>query len=200
MALHVDHRIAGQHAGLHRFLDAVFDRRNEVARDRAALGAVHELEAAALGQRLDAQLDHAELSVTAALADETALGLRRALADGLAVGDLRLADVGVDFELAQQPVDDDLQMQLAHPGDQRLRRSRVLTLTRNDGSSLGELLQRLAELFLVGLGLGLDRDLDDRIGKLDRLEHDRMRRVAQRVAGGRVAQARPRRCRRRRPR
>ena len=63
-----------------------------------------------------------------------------------------------------------------------------LTLTRKDGSSLRELGQRLAQPVLVGLGLGLDRDLDDRIGKFDRLEHDRMRRVAQRIAGGGVAQ------------
>ena len=39
------------------------------------------------------------------------------LGDGLAVRHLRLADVGLDLELAQQPVDDDLQVQLAHAGD-----------------------------------------------------------------------------------
>ena len=117
--MHVDHRIARQHAGLHRLFHAVFDRRDEIARDRAALGGVDELKAAALLQRLDSQVDHAELSVTAALADETAFGLR-GLANGLAVGDLRLADVGVDFEFAQQAIDDDLQVQFAHPGNQRL--------------------------------------------------------------------------------
>ena len=33
----------------------------------------------------------------------------------LAIGDLRAADVRVDRELAQEPVDDDLEVQLAHP-------------------------------------------------------------------------------------
>ena len=40
--------------------------------------------------------------------------------DRLAVGDLRLADVGADLELAHQAVDDDLEVQLAHAGDDRL--------------------------------------------------------------------------------
>jgi len=54
----------------------------------------------------------------------------------------------------------------------------LLTLTRNDGSSFRELLQRLAELFLVGLGLGLDSDLNDRVGELDSFQHDRLGRIA----------------------
>ena len=53
----------------------------------------------------------------------------------------------------------------------------------------GELLQRAAELLLVGLRLRLDRDRDDRLGELDRLEDDRLVLVAERVAGRRVAEA-----------
>ena len=45
--------------------------------------------------------------------------------DGLAVGDLRLADVGLDLELAHHAVDDDLQVQLAHPRDDGLAGLRV---------------------------------------------------------------------------
>src|SRR4029077_17014534 len=103
----------------HRLLHAVFDRRDEVARDRAALRGVDEFESAALLERLEGQVNPAELAVATALAHEPALGFRW-LADSLAVSHLRLADVGVDFELAQQAIDDDLQVQLAHPGDQRL--------------------------------------------------------------------------------
>ena len=165
----------------------VLDRRNEVARNRAALGAVLELETAALGQRLDLQFDHAELAVTAGLAHETALGFRRA-PDRFAIRHLRLADIGVDLELAQHPVNDNLQMQLAHPGDQRLR-GLLVDADAERRIFFGQLLQRLAELLLIGLGLGLDRDLDNRIGKLDRFEHNRMGRVAQSVTRGRIAQA-----------
>ena len=42
------------------------------------------------------------------------------LADRLAVGDLRPADVGVDLELAQHAVDDHLEVELAHAVDQGL--------------------------------------------------------------------------------
>ena len=49
-----------------------------------------------------------------------ALDGRRGLRDRLLVGDLRPADVGVDLELAQQAVDDDLQVELAHARDDRL--------------------------------------------------------------------------------
>jgi hypothetical protein len=42
------------------------------------------------------------------------------LADGLAVGHLRLADVGFDAELALHAVDDDFQVQLAHARDDGL--------------------------------------------------------------------------------
>ena len=48
---------------------------------------------------------------------------------------------------------------------------------------LGEARERRAELLLVGLRLRLDRDRDHRLGELDRLELDRRRRVAERVAG-----------------
>src|ERR1019366_7512905 len=102
-SLDIDHRIAGDDAIFHRLFHAVFDRRNEVARDRSALGAVLEPEAPALGERLDSQLDHGELSVTAALANQLALGFSRAL-DRFAVRDLRLADIGVNFELAEHPI------------------------------------------------------------------------------------------------
>ena len=114
--------------------------------------------------------------MAAGLADEAALGLGGAL-DRFAIGDLRLADIGVDFELAQHPIDDDLEMQLAHPGDQRLR-SFPVDADPERRIFFGQLLQRLAELFLVGLGLGLDRDLNDRIGELDRFQHDRLGRIA----------------------
>jgi hypothetical protein len=44
----------------------------------------------------------------------------RPLADRLAVGHLRLADVGLDLELATHAVDEDVEVQLAHAGDDGL--------------------------------------------------------------------------------
>ena len=107
---------------------------------------------------------------------------------GLAEGHLRLADVGLDLELALHAVDDDLEVQLAHARDDRLAglgvgahpERRVL---------LRQLLQRDAELVLVGLRLGLDGDVDDRVRELHRLEDDRLVLVGQRVARARVLEA-----------
>ena len=44
---HVDERVAGEHAALHRLLDAGVDRGDVLARDHAALDLVDELVAAA---------------------------------------------------------------------------------------------------------------------------------------------------------
>jgi len=77
-------------------------------------GAVHEIVVAGPG-RLHVDHRMAVLAAPAGLADEPALDLLDRLADRLAIGDLGPADVGVDIELAHQPVDDDLEVQLAHP-------------------------------------------------------------------------------------
>ena len=90
------------------------------------------------------------------------------------VGDLRLADARLDAELALQAVDDDLEVQLAHAGDDRPGRSARRSCTRNVGSSAISFCRPDAELFLVGLGLRLDRQRDDRLREVHRLEHDRL--------------------------
>ena len=93
------------------------------------------------------------------------------LRDGLAVGHLRLAHGGVDAELAQHAVDDDLEVQLAHARDDGLAGVLVgADLERR--VLLGQRLERLRHLLLVDLGLRLDRDVDDRLGELELLERD----------------------------
>ena len=58
--------------------------------------------------------------------------------------------------------------------------------TRNVGSSSDSFCSAIAELVLVRLRLRLDRDVDDGIRELHRLEDDRMLIVAHRVARARV--------------
>lgn len=60
------------------------------------------------------------LPFAAGLAHKFAFHVRHFLAQGFAVGDLRTANVGLDAKLALHPVDNDLQMQLTHAGDNRL--------------------------------------------------------------------------------
>ena len=79
-------------------------------------------------------------------------------------------------------------MQLAHAGDEGLARLLVV-LDAEGGVLLGQALQRHGQLVLVGLGLGLDGDLDDRLREDHRLEDDGVLRVGERVAGEGLAQA-----------
>ena len=84
-------------------------------------------------------------------------------------------------ELALHAIDQHLEVQLAHAADQRL--PGLLVDPHAEGRVfLGQALQRVGQLVLVGLGLRLDRHRDDRLGELDRFEHDRRARVAQRLA------------------
>ena len=61
------------------------------------------------------------LAAAAGLANELAFGFGL-LADGLAIRDLRLTDVGFDLVLAHHAIDDDLEVKLAHAADDGLSR------------------------------------------------------------------------------
>src|SRR5205085_10254666 len=103
--------------------------------------------------RSDLDLCVAVLALAARLANKPPDALCGA-ANRLLVSDLRLALVGVDAELAQQAVNDDLKVELAHALDDRL--PRLLVRVDLEGRVfLRQSLQRHAELFLVDLRLGL---------------------------------------------
>src|SRR5690606_41945728 len=114
--LDVDDGVAGDHAVLHLLLDALVDGRNVLLRNDAADDRVDELVARPRLLRLDTQVDMAVLAAAARLTDELAFLLDR-LPDRLAIRDLRLPDVRVDLDLAPHTVDDDVEVQLAHAGD-----------------------------------------------------------------------------------
>ena len=71
----VDERVAGEHAALHRLLDAGVDRGDVLARDDAALDLVDELVAAAGAGGLERDDDVAVLAATTGLADVALLDL-----------------------------------------------------------------------------------------------------------------------------
>ena len=73
----IHHRIAGQHAGLHRFFNAGLDRRDKLPRYRGAFDGLDELKALAARLRFELDIDHAVLAVAAALPDELAFRLYR---------------------------------------------------------------------------------------------------------------------------
>src|SRR5690606_27088926 len=103
------------------------------------------------GQRRQLDDDVAVLALAAGLLGVLVVRLDVAGADRLAVGNLRLADVGLDVELALHAVNDDVQVQLAHAGDDGL--AGFLVGTDAEGRVfLGQAAQGVAHLLLVGLG------------------------------------------------
>ena len=185
--LDIDHREAGEHARLDGFLDALVDRGDELARNRAALDDVLEHVAAAGRQGLDLEPAVAVLAATAGLAHELAFAVDR-LADGFAVGDLRLADVGFNAVLTLHAVDENFKVQLAHAGDDGL--AGFLVGVHAEGRIFDrQLLQGEAHLFLVDLGLRLDGLRNHGCRELHALENDLVVRIAERGAGGDVRNA-----------
>ncbi len=179
----VDHRVTGDDARLQRFAHALLDRGDELARDAPLGDLVLKHKSRPALARPHIHLGVTELALASALADEPTDAVRRPL-DRLLVSDLRLALVGIDVELAHQAVDDDLEVQLAHAGDDRLA-GLVVGVDLERRVFLGQPLQPDAELVLVGLRLGLDGDRDHGLREGDRLQKDRVALVRQRVAGGR---------------
>ena len=109
------------------------------------------------------------------------------LADGLTVSDLRCADVSLDLELTEQTVNDDLQMELAHAGDDGLT-SLFVGVGLEGRILFGQLCQRDAHLLVAGLGLRLDGDADNGLGELHGLQNDGMILITQSITGGGVLQ------------
>src|SRR6185312_142786 len=118
----VDDGVAGEDAAAHRFADSLVDRLDVLLGDLASDDLVLEDVAGAGLLRVQVDDGVAVLPRAARLPDELALDLLGRLGDRLAVRDLRAADVRLDVELALQAVDDDLEVELAHAGDDRLAR------------------------------------------------------------------------------
>src|SRR4051812_37888765 len=88
----VDDRIAGNDTGLERFFDALLDRFDVLAWNRAADDLVFEDEAGAWLERRNPQPDVAVLTASAGLTNKSAVRLG-ILGDRFAICDLRLADL-----------------------------------------------------------------------------------------------------------
>src|SRR4028118_1752126 len=160
--LDVDDRKTRHDTAVHRALDALVHARDVLPGDHTADDLVFKLVALLL---VVFHVDDgvAVLAAATGLAHEAALDALDALAHGLPVGDLRAANVGVHPELAQEPVHDDLEVKLAHAGDNGL--TRLLVAAHGERRVLlGETLERDGQLLLVGLRLRLDSLVDYRLG------------------------------------
>ena len=184
--LDINNRIASQNTGLHSTLDTVVDSRDVFLRDGTANDGVDELVTLAGLVGLDLDLNMTILALTTGLT--CVLGLLVGLfADGLTVSNLRCTHVCFNLELTQQTVNDDLQVQLAHTGDDGL--TGLFVSVGLEGRILfGQLCQRDAHLLVAGLGLRLDGNADNRLGELHGLQNDGMILITQSVTGSGVLQ------------
>ena len=180
--------IAGEIAAHACFLDALFDGRNELPRNRAAENVVDELEVGAARQRLDLDLAVAELPVAAGLLLVPAVRLGRGL-DRLAVRNARRLQVDVDAESPLQLRDRHFDVQLPLAREQQLLRLRIAAVADRRILFL-EAVHRRADLVFVAAALRLDGVRQHRLRKFQRGKHGRIRFVAERVVGERVLQLR----------
>ena len=192
LGLHAEDGVAGDDTLAEDGLDALLNTGDVLPGDGTALDVGLELEVHAtlfvrevLGLELD--LDASVLAGTTGLLLVGVVDLG-GLGDGLTVRDLGSADVGLDLELAEHAVDDDLEVELAHALDDGL--VGLLVAAEAEGGILGgEADEGLGHLLLVGLGLGLDGDADDGLGELHLLEDDGVVLGAEGLAGGGVLEA-----------
>ncbi|CAB4719966.1 unannotated protein [freshwater metagenome] len=185
---HINGRVTGQNARRQCLPDTGVDGRDVFLRNFAAADLVEEFVTATGASVLKCDGDFGVLARTTRL---LLVGVGRVF-DGLrnrfAVGHLWLTDGRVDLELTEHAVDEHLEMQFAHSGDDGLRS--VFVGTNLEGRIFfGEREESLGHLVLIGLGLGLNRDVDNGFGEDELFEYEWSRRITQRVAGLRVLES-----------
>src|SRR5579885_2661211 len=184
---HVDHRISGDNAVLQCFADTVLDGFDIFLWHSAANNGIDKLKALAtlVGCHFNPHIT--VLAVTAGLPDELALRLRFT-GDGLTIGDLGTPNVCLYLELAKKAINDDLRVHLAHGWGDGLTRLGD-GAQREGGVFFGQFVQRDSHLILIAARLWLNGNRNHRLREDNRLQDDRMRRIAERITGEGVAQA-----------
>ena len=100
------------------------------------------------------------------------------LLERLAVAHLRLADADLEAEIALHAVPLHFQVQRAHAVHEHL--AGVLVDLHDEGRVFAlQLVEDVGQLVLVGARFRLDPLADDRFGERDRLQQDRVLRLAQ---------------------
>src|SRR4030067_33764 len=95
------------------------------------------------------------LTATARLFDISMIYFRNRTGNGFAVGNTRLADIGLNAKLAQHAVNEDIKMQFTHSGNDYL--ARVFIRTNAEGWILfRQFSEGFAHLFLISVALRLN--------------------------------------------
>ena len=184
--LEVDDGVAGEVAARGRLHDALFDGRDEIARDCAAENFVGEFESGSARLRLHANFAVAELAVAAGLLFVAAVGLGLG-ANGFEVGNLGRLKRDLSVIALFEAADDGLDVRLACAGDEELVGLRI-AVEANEQVFFHELVDGGRELVLVGAALGLDGVGHGGLGGLGHIHLEVAALCTERVAGERVAE------------
>src|SRR3989338_2307880 len=187
-SLQADQRIAGNNTVLHLLFDTLLDSRDVFLRNHTTHYFVHELQTfLTFVSRCKANPAVTELTTTTGLTHKLAFDFT-ALRDALTIGNLRLTDVGFNVELAAHAVDQDVQVQLAHTGDDRLT-SLFISFDAERWIFLSKFAQSDTHFFLVVLGLRLYGNRNNRLREVHANQDDWLVSVAQSLTSGDVLHA-----------
>src|ERR1035438_7070444 len=182
----VNDLVAGIHAALDGFFDAVNDRWNVFLGNGAADNFIDDFYALAFFIRRNGDAGVAVLALAAGLPDELALAFS-VFGDRLAIRNLRSAGVGFHLEFALEAVNDDFQMQLAHARNDELA-GFLVGETAERRIFFREPLQAFGQFVAILLGLRFDGHGNNWFREGRRFERHVEILIAQRVTGGDVAQ------------
>ena len=190
--LDVHHRVAAEDSRRRGVADAGLHRAHELPGDDPPRDLLDEDDAVGHGEVLGLGLglrdaadvdDHvAVLAAPARLLDELPMDVVGHAGDRLPVAHSGRADPDPDLAVPHELVLDDLQVQLAHSLDDRLAGLLVVGEPKRGILAVDDR-ERLAELLLVVVREGLDRQGDHRLREGHALEDDPVLRIAERVAG-----------------
>ena len=121
------------------------------------------------------------LAFTAGLTDKFAFGFNR-LADSFTISNLRIANITSNFKFPEQTVNDNIQMQLAHTGNNGLCGFRIRVYLKGR-IFFRQFLKGNAHLFLVGFCLGFNRNGDNRLREYHGFQDNRGFFIAKGIAG-----------------
>ncbi len=171
---------------LQRLLHALVDCGTEPVRDHAADDLVDELVADVTFERLDHDVAVAELAAPTGLLLVATVGARLRL-DRLDVRDARLVQLHLDAEPSLRPLDRNLDVDLAHAGEQLLPGLLVAAQPQRR-ILLTETPKRLRDLVLVALRLRGDGEAHHRVGEPERRRFEIVLGIDEHVAGLHVLQ------------
>ena len=174
--------IACEYAVLHGFFETFLDGGHVFLGDVAAFDFADELKSdEAFVGGAEFEEDIGELTFTTGLLFVDFVVLDGS-GDGFFVGYFGATLVDFDVELAAESVEDDVEMELAHAGDEGLTGDFV-GFDSEGWVFLSELHEGIGQLVHVGLSVGLDGDADDGVGELHGFEDERVAFIAEGVAG-----------------